>query len=80
MDFTYVSRVAFQERAGEGSHSLQGQEGAGYTGPMAPSCLPGVHLNCDQDQVGHPYLFPGNEPPWMEIPCMQRKLSCLDPG
>lgn len=44
------------------SHSLQGQEGAGYTGPMAPSCLPGVHLNCDQDQVGHPYLSQAMSP------------------
>lgn len=44
------------------SHSLWRGRREPVTGPMAPSCLPGVHLNCDQDQVGHPYLSQAMSP------------------
>lgn len=77
---TYVSCVVFQERASEGATACKGRRGAHYTALTVPGCLPGVYLDCDQDQAEHSYPALGNEPLWMETSDMQRKLSCLDPG
>lgn len=71
---TYVSRVVFQEEpakepqpARAGGRRLHRTNGTKLSAGCTPQLRPGPGRA--------PYLLPGNEPLWMEIPCMQRKLS-----